>query len=94
LRMVRPDGSEITDSEILKVVTNDFLLLGGDEIFTPVIPTGGFDIPYGTPMVRDMLVNWFKERGGRIHADDFFDPDNRRWNRPDPMPPECRLSAD
>ena len=94
LRMVRPDGSEITDSEILKVVTNDFLLLGGDEIFTPVIPTGGFDIPYGTPMVRDMLVKWFKERGGRIHADDFFDPDNRRWNRPDPMPPECRLSAD
>jgi 5'-nucleotidase len=94
LRMVRPDGTEITDEEMLRIVANDFLLLGGDEIFTPVTPADGFDIPYGTPMVRDTLVQWFKERGGRIRADDFFDPDNRRWNRPDPMPPECRLSAD
>ena len=45
-------------------------------------------------MLRDALVQWFKERGGRIRADDFFDPENLRWNRPDPMPPECRLLAD
>jgi 2',3'-cyclic-nucleotide 2'-phosphodiesterase (5'-nucleotidase family) len=94
LRMVRPDGTEITDEEVLRIVANDFLLLGGDEIFTLVTPEGGFAMPYGTPMVRDTLVRWFNKRGGRIRADDFFDPENLRWNRPDPMPPECRLSAD
>ena len=94
LRMVRPDGTEITDEEMLRIVANDFLLLGGDKIFTPVTPEGGFAMPNGTPMIRDTLVRWFKERGGRMHADDFFDPENLRWNRPDPVPPECRLLAD
>lgn len=94
LRMVRPDGSEIMDTETLRIVANDFLLLGGDDIFTLVTPEGGFALPYGAPMVRDTLVRWFKDRGGRMSADDFFDPENLRWNRPDPMPPECRLLAD
>jgi len=94
IRMVRQDGSEIPDDDALRVVANDFLLLGGDGIFVPVTPEGGFAMPYGTPMVRDTLVHWFKERGGRMHADDFFDPENLRWNRPDPMPPDCRLLAD
>jgi 5'-nucleotidase len=94
IRMLRPNGSEITDDDILKVMANDFLLLGGDDIFTPVMPEGGFAMPNGMPMVRDVLVDWFKSHAGRMHADDFYDPQALRWNRPDPMPPECRLSAD
>jgi hypothetical protein len=58
------------------------------------MPEGGFVMRNGTPLVRDTLVSWFRSRGGRIHSDDFFDPDVPRWNRPDPLPPECRLSAD
>jgi hypothetical protein len=58
------------------------------------MPEGGFAMPNGMPMVRDVLVDWFKSRAGRMHADDFYDPQALRWNRPDPMPPECRLSAD
>jgi 5'-nucleotidase len=91
VRMLRPDGSEISDSEMLKVAANDFLLLGGDDIFTPVTPEGGFALPNGTRLVRDTLVSWFRSRGGSMSADNFFDPDNLRWNRPDPMPAECRL---
>jgi 5'-nucleotidase len=91
VRMLRPDGSEISDDETLKIVANDFLLLGGDDIFTPVTPEGGFAMPNGTPLVRDALVSWFRNRGGSMNVDDFFDPDNLRWNRPDPMPAECRL---
>ena len=94
IRMVRSDGSEIADADTLRVMSNDFLLLGGDEIFTPVMPSGGFNIPQGTPQVRDILVSWFRGHGGRMHADDFFDPENLRWNRPDPVPLECRLSVD
>jgi 5'-nucleotidase len=94
IRMVRPDGSEISDAELVRVLANDFLLLGGDGIFVPVMPEGGFVMRNGTPLVRDTLVSWFRSRGGRMHSDDFFDPDVPRWNRPDPLPPECRLSAD
>lgn len=94
IRMLRPDGSEIDDDDTLRVMTNDFLLLGGDGIFVPVMPEGGFTLPNGSPLVRDVLVSWFKSRAGRLHGDDFFDPDALRWNRPAPMPPECRLSAD
>jgi 5'-nucleotidase len=94
IRMLRPDGIEIDDDDTLRVVANDFLLLGGDGILTPVMPEGGFTMPNGTPLVRDTLVNWFKSRAGRMHADDFYDPQALRWNRPDPMPPECRLSGD
>jgi 5'-nucleotidase len=94
IRMVRPDGSEIADDDTLRVLSNDFLLLGGDDIFTPVMPEDGFIMTNGMPLVRDMLVNWFRSRAGRMRADEFFDPDALRWNRPDPMPPECHLSAD
>jgi 2',3'-cyclic-nucleotide 2'-phosphodiesterase (5'-nucleotidase family) len=94
IRMVRPDGSEISDAELVRVLANDFLLLGGDGIFVPVMPEGGFVMRNGTPLVRDTLVSWFRSRGGRMHGDEFFDPDAPRWNRPDPLPPECRLSAD
>ena len=94
IHMVRPNGSEIFDAELVRVLANDFLLLGGDGIFVPVMPAGGFNMLQGTPLVRDILVSWFRSRGGRMHSDDFFDPDVPRWNRPDPLPPECRLSAD
>jgi 5'-nucleotidase len=94
IQMIGPDGSEIEDTDILRVVANDFLLLGGDDILTPVIPEGGFNIPSGTPLVRDTLVDWFKRRGGRMNAAEFRDPENLRWNLPDPLPENCSFVID
>jgi len=93
IRMIKPDGNAIEDADTLRVVTNDFLLLGGDDIMTPVIPKGGFNIPNGTPLVRDTLVDWFKRRGGTMNADEFRDPENLRWNLPDPLPEACSFSG-
>jgi len=93
IRMIRPDGRAIEDTDTLRVVTNDFLLLGGDDIMTPVIPEGGLNIPNGTPLVRDILVDWFKRRGGTMNADEFRDPENLRWNLPDPLPEACSFAA-
>lgn len=93
VRMVRPDGSKIGDADTVRIVSNDFLLLGGDDIFTPAMPEDGFAIPYGTPMVRDMLVEWFRQTGGTLSADDFYDPDNLRWNLPGEIPEDCKLSG-
>jgi len=92
--MIRSDGSEIEDTDTLRVVADDFLLLGGDDILTPVIPEGGFEISNGTPLVRDTLVEWFRRRGGRMNAAEFRDPENLRWNLPDPLPGDCSFSVD
>jgi len=94
IQMIRSDGSEIEDTDTLRVVANDFLLLGGDDILTPVIPKGGFEIANGTPLVRDTLVEWFRRRGGRMNAAEFRDPENLRWNLPDPLPGDCSFSVD
>jgi len=94
IRMIRSDGSEIANTDTLRVVANDFLLLGGDNVLTPAIPEGGFDVPYGTPLVRDTLLDWFRQRGGTMNADEFYDPDQLRWNLPDPLPEACTYSAE
>jgi len=94
IEMIKPDGSEIEDADTLRVVANDFLLLGGDDIFTPATPEGGFAIPNGTPLVRDTLVEWFKRRGGSMNASEFRYPENLRWNLPDLLPRECSFSSD
>ena len=91
VRMVRPDGSEIADAETLRVVANDFLLLGGDGIFTPVMPDDGFPMPDVSPLVRDTLVEWFRQRGGSMQPAEFFNPDALRWNLPDEVPADCEL---
>jgi 5'-nucleotidase len=91
VRMLRLDGAEITDDEVLRVVVNDFLLLGGDDILTPVMPDAGFPIPNGTPLVRDTLVRWFRSNPGVMSPADFVDADALRWNLPEELPAECRL---
>jgi 5'-nucleotidase len=91
VQMLRPDGSEIEDEDVLRVVANDFLLLGGDDILTPVIPEGGFTLPNGTPLVREMLVQWFRSNPGNMDPTEFVDPDALRWNLPAEISAECQL---
>ncbi len=93
VRMLRADGSEIGDADVLRVVANDFLLLGGDEILTPVIPEGGFNLPSGTPLVRETLVQWFRSNPGNMNPADFVDAEAPRWNLPPELPAECQLSG-
>ena len=91
LKMLRADGSEIGDDDMLVVTTTDFLATGGDDIFTPVIPEGGFDLANNAPLMREAIAGWMREHGGSLNAEDFADADNPVWNLPDPMPPDCAL---
>ena len=93
VQMLRPDGSEISDEDVLRVVANDFLLLGGDDILTPVIPEDGFTLPSGTPLVRDTLVQWFRSNPGNMDPAEFVDAEALRWNLPAELPAECQLSG-
>jgi 5'-nucleotidase len=93
VRMQRLDGSTIHDSESLDVAVNDFLLLGGDGLLSPVTPPAGFDVPKDTPFLRDVLSQWFSARDSSLHADQFLDPRVARWNLPAEIPADCVYHA-
>ena len=90
--LLRPDGVPIAVDDIVTVAVNDFLLLGGDNVLTPVIPADGFSIPYDTALVRDALVEWFRSRDGSLRAGDFLDAGQPRWNLPAELPDSCTYS--
>jgi 5'-nucleotidase len=86
-------GIEILDHDRLLVVTNDFLASGGDDVLTPVMPPDGFKVEFEGPLVRDVVVDWMRNRGGTLRDDQFIDESKPRWNFPRPAPLVCQLSA-
>ena len=91
IRMLRPDGSDILDSDRVDVIVNDFLVLGGDDVLTPAMPEGGFVFDGNGPLTRDVLVEWFREQPSRMNAADFQSTDNPRWTLPEKLPASCTL---
>jgi 2',3'-cyclic-nucleotide 2'-phosphodiesterase (5'-nucleotidase family) len=85
----RPSGARIADDERLVVITTDFLAFGGNDILTPVMPTGGFAVPAEAPIARDLIADWFRRRGGRLRAEQLVDPARPRWTYPGPLPVRC-----
>ncbi|MGB5512012.1 MAG: 5'-nucleotidase C-terminal domain-containing protein, partial [Woeseiaceae bacterium] len=85
------DGRELADDAGVTLLANDFLALGGDDVLTPVIPDEGFEIDEGMPLIRDVLVDWFKGQSGQLSPDKFESTASPRWNLPDSVPDTCRL---
>jgi 5'-nucleotidase len=88
--MLRPNGAPVTDTERILVATTDFLATGGDGIFTPVTPPNGFSIEKDLGLVRDVVVESLKQRGGTLREDQLVDPANPRWTLPGKAPVICR----
>jgi len=88
--MLRPNGAPVTDTERLLVATTDFLATGGDGIFAPVTPPNGFTIEQDLGLVRDVVVESLKKRGGTLREDQLVDPANPRWTLPGKAPVTCR----
>lgn len=83
------DGTVVEDVDRIVVASNDFLATGGDKIFTPVTPPGGFDLPSNTPLFRDHIALWLNKRGGEISSDEFYDPDDPRYDLSGAVPISC-----
>jgi 5'-nucleotidase len=83
------NGHEIADTDSIRVIANDFLALGGDDILTPAIPAGGLDTDQGLPGARDVLVQWFVENAGPLDPDQFRTHEAPKWVVPDIMPETC-----
>ena len=73
-------GEAIEDSRRVLVATTDFLATGGDGILTPVTPAQGFDMPASARLLRDVVADWARRRGGQLRAEQLIDPERPRWS--------------
>ena len=89
--MTLRNGREIQDNDRVRVAVNDFLATGGDDILTPAKPDGGFQYADDPRLIRDVVANWLRKRGGRLEANRYREANGGRWNLPDPLPPSCSL---
>jgi 5'-nucleotidase len=85
------DGRVIADDDRVRVLANDFLILGGDDILTLAIPDGGFDLRYDLPRTRDTLIEWFRSGPATLDPETFRSNSLPRWNVPDASPADCRF---
>jgi 2',3'-cyclic-nucleotide 2'-phosphodiesterase (5'-nucleotidase family) len=83
------DGRVIGDDDRIRVVANDFLALGGDDILTPAFRGEDFELRYDMPLARDALVSWFRAGPDTLAPEDFRSHDAPKWNVPDIMPEAC-----
>ena len=88
--MLRPNGAPIADTERLLVATSDFLATGGDAIFSPVTPPDGFAVVRDIGLVRDVVVDSLKHRGGTLREEQLISTTNPRWSLPGKAPVTCR----
>ncbi len=87
----RPDGTEVDDDDRVRLIANDFLVLGGDDVLTPIIPDAGIAIDLSMPLVRDVLVDWFRNGPETLSPDDFSSTHEPRWRVPAYVPESCTL---
>jgi 2',3'-cyclic-nucleotide 2'-phosphodiesterase (5'-nucleotidase family) len=85
----RPDGTLVEDDDEIVIATTNFLATGGDNVFKPVMPDGGFELDPDAPLFRDELTAWLEARGGTLGAADFYDPDTPRFRLPTALPMKC-----
>jgi 5'-nucleotidase len=90
--MNMPTGRKIEDTDSVSIAVVNYLALGGDRVFTSVMPEGGYELQLDAPLARDAIVDWLQHRGGTISESDFSSDDNPKWNLPDDLDSECRLN--
>ena len=93
IKMILNNGHEIADDDRVRISTNDFLATQGDGLLTPGMPEGGFQYADDPRLNRDLLVSWFKNRGGSLNANDFSSAASPRWNFSESFLAQCRTPA-
>ncbi len=89
VNVTRESGAPVRDGEDLLVVTSDFLATGGDGAFAPVGVLRVIDSGADAPLLRDVIAERLRARGGRIGWRDVFDPAHPRWTFPGSRPVRC-----
>jgi len=92
IEMQLMNGHEIEDQQLVSIAVVNYLALGGDRVFSSVMPAGGYDLQLDGPLSRDLMIAWLQQRGGSINARDFSTDNNPKWSVPDSLDKECRLN--
>jgi 5'-nucleotidase len=87
--LTRSSGMPIRPEDRLTVTTSDFIAGGGDGILAPAGPLQ-FKGVEGAPLLREAVIAWLRQRGGRLDESQFLAPGNRRWTYPAPRPVTCQ----
>jgi 2',3'-cyclic-nucleotide 2'-phosphodiesterase (5'-nucleotidase family) len=87
VELFRTTGRPIGADERVVVVAMDSLVSG--LTFATVTPPAGFGVGEGAPLVREVVEDWLRQRGGQLDPAQFVDPDHRRWELPAMVQAEC-----
>jgi 5'-nucleotidase len=74
----RPSGQPIAADERLAVVAMDSLVLGA--VFASVRPPEGLRVSPDAPVMREVVEDWLRGRGGHLDAQQFVNSQYRRWD--------------
>ncbi len=91
VKMQLANGHEVKDTDSISVAVVNYLALGGDDVFTSVMPEGGYELQLDAPLARDVIIDWLRKRGGSISESDFSTDENPKWALPETLDPQCRL---
>ncbi len=76
VQLFRPSGQPIDPTESLVVVAMDSLL--GGQLFAPVIPPGSLRVATDAPILREVVEDWLRERGGHLRGEQFLAKNSSR----------------
>ena len=76
VRLFRASGKPIGSTESLVVVGMDSLL--GGQMFAPAVAPGTIRLAPDAPIVREVVEDWLRDRGGRLRAAQFAGEGERR----------------
>lgn len=77
--LLRPDGTFVFPYEELTLAAMESVVQG--PIFRTV-PVPEFSPPPDAPLLRELVEDWVRDRGGRLRDSDFVDPALPRWEYP------------
>jgi 5'-nucleotidase len=93
VEMTLADGRTVGDSDPIRLIANDYLAFGGDDILNPAMPEEGFALDGLGPLTRDVLYDWFRKQE-RLYPEMFDSSGRPRWTLPAEVPATCRLATD
>ncbi|HEX5049322.1 MAG TPA: bifunctional UDP-sugar hydrolase/5'-nucleotidase [Gammaproteobacteria bacterium] len=73
----RPDGAPLGREERVVVAAMDSLVRG--PVFSAVPHAGETDIPADAPVLREVVEDWLRARGGHLAAGELVQADRPRW---------------
>jgi 5'-nucleotidase len=85
------NGHEILDTDTVQIAVVNYLAMGGDEVFSSIMPEGGYALQLDAPLARDAIIDWLKTKGGSISESNFSSGDNPKWNLTTPIADGCHL---